>query len=134
YTGWPAVHADVHDPTTGQMLLRSAQDVGSLVLAVAGAWLLRGFTQDVLAGDPFGARNVRRLRRLGLLLVVGAPVVALLDWTLRQALYNDLPLSRLSGLGVKGFGLPGGALLAGLGAFVLAEVFAYGLRLREDVE
>ena len=29
---------------------------------------------------------------------------------------------------------PVGALLAGLGVFMLAEVFAYGLSLREDVE
>ena len=34
----------------------------------------------------------------------------------------------------RGSSAPGSVLLAGLGALILAEVFAYGLRLREDVE
>jgi hypothetical protein len=37
-------------------------------------------------------------------------------------------------IGMAGYHLPGAAILAGLGAFILAEVFAHGLRLREDVE
>jgi hypothetical protein len=49
------------------------------------------------------------------------------------ALYNDLPLGRVDDLGVAGFSLPTDALVGGLGAFIFAEVFAYGLRLREDV-
>ena len=48
-----------------------------LVLIVAGLWLLRAFLRSVLDGDPFGARNVQRLRAIGFLLVVGAnPLVS----------------------------------------------------------
>jgi hypothetical protein len=134
FQGWPDVTADVSDPTAKQMLLRSAMDLGQLALFVAGLWLLRGFAGSVKAGDPFGAANVQRLRGLGFLLVVGAPVVELLNWSLRQSLYHALPPNRFGNIGVEGFELPAGALLGGLGAFILAEVFAYGLRLREDVE
>ena len=52
--------------------------------------------------------------------------------------YDDLdPQALDTGIvifGSAGFGVPGNALLGGLGAFILAEVLAYGLRLREDVE
>jgi Protein of unknown function (DUF2975) len=134
FRGWPDVTADVKDPTAKQTLLRSAMDFGPLGLLVAGLWLLRGFARSVMEGDPFGADNVTRLRRLGFLLVVGAPLVELLNWSLRQSLYNALPPNRFGDIGVEGFELPAGALLGGLAAFILAEVFAYGLRLREDVE
>ena len=88
----------------------------------------------MLAGDPFGARNVQRLRNLGLLLAAGTPLVALVDTALRNALFDELPPYPSLDLGSAGFSLPLGEVLAGLGAFILAEVFAYGRRLREDVE
>ena len=131
---WPAVNVKVADPTTEQMLLRSATDFGPLVLFIAGLWLLRAFLRTVLDGDPFGARNVQRLRGIGFLLVVGAPLVQLLDHALRVSLFNVLPPYPSIDLGSEGLTIPGNALLAGLGAFILAEVFAYGSRLREDVE
>jgi hypothetical protein len=132
--GWPDVNAEIHDPTTKQMLLRSATDFGPLVLFIAGLWLLRGFMRAVREGDPFGVANVRRLRGLGFLLVVGAPLVELINYLFRQALFNEIPPFPSVDLGSAGYALPGGALIAGLGAFILAEVFAYGVRLREDVE
>ncbi len=132
--GWPDVHVEIHDPTTKQMLLRSATDFGPLVLFIAGLWLLRGFMRSVREGDPFGVANVRRLRGLGFLLVVGAPLVELINYLVRQALFNEVPAFPSVDLGSAGYALPAGAMIGGLGAFILAEVFAYGVRLREDVE
>jgi len=133
-TGWPGVAVEIHDPTTKQMLLRSATDFGPLVLFIAGLWLLRGFMRSVREGDPFGVDNVRRLRGLGFLLVVGAPLVELINYLIRQALFNEVPPFPSVDLGSAGYALPAGAMIGGLGAFILAEVFAYGVRLREDVE
>lgn len=133
-TEWPKVTAEVKNPTTKQMLLRSATDFGPLLLSIAGLWLLRSFMRSVMEGDPFGAPNVQRLRRLGFVLVAGAPAVALLNYSLRLAFYNDLPPHPFGDLAAPGFTVPGAALLGGLGAYILAEVFAHGLRLREDVE
>jgi Protein of unknown function (DUF2975) len=131
---WADVTVVIDDPSSTQMFLRSATDIGPLLLFVAGLWLLRGFARSVKEGDPFGAANVQRLRRLGFILVLGAPLVELLNTSLRHSLYEELPSFQGVDLGVAGFALPAGALLGGLGAFILAEVFAHGARLREDVE
>jgi Protein of unknown function (DUF2975) len=131
--GWTPVTLEIDDPTAQQMFLRSAQDLGPLALFIAGLWFLRRFLGSVLHGDPFGPPNVQRLRALGFILVVGAPLVELLNTGLRVSLYDELPAQPSIDLGVAGFSLPAGALLGGLGAFILAGVFAHGLRLREDV-
>jgi hypothetical protein len=128
------VTANLKDPTTKQMLLRSLIDLGPLIVFTGGLYLLDGFMLSVKEGDPFGSANVRRLRRIGFLLVLGAPLVELINSALRTALFDAAPASRFDGVGSAGFTLPVGALLGGLGAFILAEVFAYGLSLREDVE
>ncbi len=130
---WVDVRVEITDPTTEQMLLQSATDLGPVVLVVSALWLVRGVLQSVSRADPFGPRNVRRLRHLGALLAVGGVFVELLNYSSRQALYEELPIVSSTDLGVAGFVLPGGMLLGGLAAFVLAAVFAYGAQLREDV-
>jgi hypothetical protein len=131
--GWPDVQVEIHDPTTEQMLLRSFMDIGPLVLFLAVLWSLRGLARSVKEGDPFSRLNVRRLRAIGFTLVVGAPLIEIIQVALRERLFNQLP-STGAEIGVRGFSLPGIALLAGLGTFILAEVFAHGVNLREDVE
>jgi hypothetical protein len=133
-SGWPHVSVEVEDPTTKQMALRSLMDLGPLLLFIGGLWLLRGVARSVTEGDPFGAPNVQRLRSLGFILVVGAPAVELLNTAFRESLFNTLPAHPSIDIGIAGFSLPGEAMVAGLGAFILAEVFAHGVRLREDVE
>jgi hypothetical protein len=133
-SGWPHVSLEIEDPTTKQMALRSALDLGPLLLFIAGLWLLRGVARSVTEGNPFDMSNVQRLRGLGFVLVVGAPAVELLNTSLREALFNDLPPHPAADIGMAGYTIPGAAILAGLGAFILAEVFAHGVRLREDVE
>lgn len=128
------VTLEVHNPSTKVMLLRSAMEFGAGLLAIAGLWLLRGFLQSVARGDPFGARNVRRLRTLGFLLVVGAPIVEVVNYSLREALFVSIPPVPEFNIGIAGPMLPLAALLGGLAAFILAEVFAFGMRLREDAE
>jgi hypothetical protein len=125
------IDAEVVDPTATQLLLATGTMIGPLVLLTAALWLLRGLARSVREGEPFGDANVRRLRTLGFLLVLGAPVVGIVNWSLRLALGNTAPLSDLS---TQGLYVQAAPFLAGLGAFVLAEVFAHGARLREDVE
>ena len=97
-------------------------------------WLLRGLARSVRQGDPFGAANVRRLRRLGLLFLLGYPVMVTITRLLQDWLVTTLPVLPLGGIGTTLDVINIFALLAGLGMFLLAEVFAHGLRLREDVE
>src|SRR4051794_22081812 len=130
FAGWPDVRYHLVDPSAGQRVMYVLQQLAPLLLVIPGLWLLRGFLRSVLAGEPFGSENARRLRIIALLLLVGAPFVALAQYMLRNALFNDLHVDLAS----KGYAVPGAAMVAGLGVYVLAEVFAYGMRLREDVE
>ncbi len=131
---WVDTSVAIKDPTVKQMLLQSAADVGPLVVFASALWLVRGLLQSVTRADPFGPRNVRRLRNLGVLLAAGGVLVEVVNYSLRHALYNALPAFPSVNLGVSGPALPVGALLGALAAFVLAAVFAYGSQLREDVE
>jgi hypothetical protein len=131
--GSPKAVFSVDDPTTRQMLLDQLQMLVALALFVPGLWWLRAFLGSVLDGDPFGQRNTRRLRAIGALLLIGAPIAVVVDNLLRGALFRDV-VQNTSDLGSAWYDVPASAMLAGLGAFVLAEVFAYGMRLREDVE
>jgi hypothetical protein len=67
-------------------------------------------------------------------LVGGSLLFTLFDMALRDALFNRLPPMPEWNLANGPFGPPVGALVAGLFVFILAEVFAHGVRLREAVE
>lgn len=133
HSGWVPVTVQIHDPTATQILLSVAMDLSQALLFIAVLWLLRGIARSVREGDPFVPANVRRLRAIGFWLVVGGIAVEVVNASLRTALYDRLPAT-FGNIGTEGFTVPGNFLLAGLGAFILAEVFAHGLRLREDVE
>jgi hypothetical protein len=131
----------VDHPTPHQQRLALAGDLLPLLLALPVLWLLRGVAGSVRDGDPFGARNVRRLRALGVLLIVGIPALHYVTAALQSAIahpYLSSPFEAFSRQRLlppdKELFLPVTALLCGLGAFVLAQVFADGVRLREDVD
>jgi hypothetical protein len=132
--GDPDVTLEIKDASSKQQLLSAAQGLGPAFLLFAGLWLLRGLAGSVREGDPFARANVQRLRSLGTLLVGGGLIVAVVEWALRLSLANTLPQNLFGGVTSQGFEFPLPWLLAGLGAFILAEVFAYGVSLREDVE
>jgi hypothetical protein len=64
------------------------------------------------------------------MLVVGVPLAAIVSYGCDQWLAASSSVGELGGR----FSLPGAGPIAGLGVFVLAEIFAHGARLREDVE
>lgn len=106
--------------------------MGVLALA-AGVWALVLFIRIVVAvnrSDIFNWRNVRRLRRLGILLIVGFVCVLLPEYlslcSLREVFSleaYDLTLSD----SVKVTNL-----LLGLIALIVAEIFAIGLKMKEE--
>ncbi|HET6749674.1 MAG TPA: DUF2975 domain-containing protein [Actinomycetes bacterium] len=113
------------------MFLHLAIDLLPGLLVVAALWQLWGLLRSARRGDPFTIANVWRLRQFGWLLLLGWPLVAYLTMALKEWLASSLPANETGGL----FAPPiGGALVFGLAVLVLAEVFAHGLRLREDVE
>ena len=100
------------------------------MVVVAVVWLLRGLLRSVRDGDPFTEANVRRLRTLALVVLIGVPLAGFLG----SIFAGELATS--AGLASRGTQLilPGTAFLGGLATFVLAEVFTAGVRLRDDLE
>ena len=125
------VTVTVDDARPSQLFLRLGITLLPGLLLVAALWQLWGLLRSARQGDPFTTANVWRLRQFGWLLLLGWPLVAYLTMALKEALASTLQANETGGL----FAPPiGGALLFGLAVLVLAEVFAHGLRLREDVE
>lgn len=121
----------IQDADGSQLALATARDLVVVGLGLGLLWLVRGLLLSVRAGDPFTAANVRRLRALALLVMVGFPlvgyVVQLFDgWLASSTSVGELGSTYRLALS--------GPLIAGLGIFVLSEVFAHGVALREDVE
>jgi hypothetical protein len=125
------VTVTVDDARPNQLFLRLAITLLPGLLLVAALWQLWGLLRSARQGDPFTTANVWRLRQFGWLLLLGWPLVDYVTMALKEALASTMQPNETGGL----FAPPiGGALLFGLAVLVLAEVFAHGLRLREDVE
>jgi hypothetical protein len=132
------VTVTIERPTSLQILLAVAKDLAPLLIGLAAIWLVWGVARSTRVSDPFGAANVRRLRLLAFLILVGATVLPLLGSGLQDALFSTANAtgSRLEdgAVGTGGVAFSTAPLVAGLLVLVLAEVFAHGVRLREDVE
>jgi hypothetical protein len=134
HDGWLPAVARIEHPGSREVVLWTALQLTQAALFIGVLWLLRGLARSVRKGDPFDAANVQRLRGIGSLLAFGGLLVEILDSSIRAQLWEALPAGRFGNIGTEGFSVPGNMLLAGLGAFILAEVFAQGLRMREDLE
>jgi hypothetical protein len=86
--------------------------------------------QSVRDGAPFTEANVRRLRALGLIILIGVPLATLVASWCASELAGT---AHLPSAGIQ-LSMPGGAFVGGLGVFVLAEVFAAGVHLRDDLD
>ena len=124
------VTVHIRDASAKQQTLALVRDLAPIVLFGLGMWLLRGLLVSVRRGDPFSERNVWRLRGIGALLILVLPV-DIARHSLDNALAATVP-------DLHEWPNGGSFLLtqiaAGLVVLALAEVFAYGVRLREDVE
>ncbi len=117
-------HADRHDKW-----LVAARDIGPILLTLAFAYFARLILLSVRDGDPFSEKNVARLRSIGFLFLLGIPLVGIFGSMMNSELAFSLDgdLSTSTDISFTG-------PMIALGVFALAEVFAQGVRLRQDVE
>ena len=103
----------------------------ALTVTTAAAVLLLGVARGLRAGDPFTTANARRLTSLAVLVMDGGGAVQWFNAISQDALLAAaLPgQDRVAVFEISFWHLPAGSLV-----FFLAEVFARGARLREDVE
>src|SRR3954451_8692906 len=121
---WLPVEADIPDPTTQDMLWRSAMDLGPVITVIWALGLLAAIMGSATRGNPFGAENARRFRSLGLVLIVGGFALNLLHYAALNALYVSVPEQPSVHLAAGPFSpIPGGMLVGGLVAFALAAIF-----------
>lgn len=93
-------------------------------------WSIRQVIRSALDGHPFDRRNVSRLRRAGVLLVVGS-----VAWPLSRYVLATAVLQRVAIEGVPlsaSMSLPSDGILSGLLLLVLAAVFAHGADLEDE--
>jgi hypothetical protein len=120
----------VSDATASQIRWVAARDLAPGALIVGALWLLRLLLVSVRDGAPFTGANVRRLRALGLIILIGVPVATLIaSWCASELART----AHLPGAEIQ-LSMPGSAFVGGLGVFVLAEIFAAGVHLRDDLE
>ena len=113
------MHSPYHFVATRNAI---AEFAVQLLFEIAVLWILRGLAGSVRTGSPFTMQNVRRLRWLAFLL----PALDAIESFSRVAVKRTL-FAAAGNAAVD-------ALFVCLVVFTLAEVFAYGVRLREDVE
>lgn len=122
--------------------LTALQQISYLLLQLAG-FALVGFVALTLARvvadsrreSPFTERNVRRLRRIGVLVVAGAPLASVAHWGVgRWFVESSSMADRVSVPSYHWSSLPWWAMLVGAAVLVLAGVWRRGVRMANDVE
>jgi hypothetical protein len=132
------VNVDVVDPSLMQRMIAAVPVLIWWTLVAVVLWLLRGVARTAAKGEPFRPPNVIRLRWLGALFLLGFPLATIVersftDWFFSPGMWTGGPLPP-GGIATGAPLVSGPAILAAVSLFALAEVFAYGARLREDVD
>ena len=104
----------------------------TVALLATGSLLIVAVMRTIAAGDPFVAANVRRMRQLAALLLVGPFFAFFLSMSVHGALLGDVDLGGLALSAV--LDIPWAWFVAGMVVALLAEAFKAGSRLRDDVE
>ncbi|MDP9119380.1 MAG: DUF2975 domain-containing protein [Actinomycetota bacterium] len=132
------VNVDIADPSLTQRVIATVPPFVWWALALGVLWLLRKVARSAVQGDPFQRANVARLRWVGALFLLGFPLATIVegyftDWLFSAGVWTGGPLPP-GGIRTEFPVVSGPAIMAAVSLFALAEVFAYGARLREDVD
>ena len=133
-----SVSVDVHDPSMKQRVIAAVPVLVWWTLVAIVLLLLRRVVRTAAKGDPFQRSNVTTLWWLGAIFLLGFPLATFVErsfteWFFSAGVWTGGPLPP-GGIATEAPLLSGPAILAAVSVFALAEVFAYGARLREDVD
>jgi hypothetical protein len=127
--GQLAISVDTHP----SMVVRIMSALASLTDFIVTIWAVVLFIRIIIAinkSDIFNWRNVRRIRRLGIMLIIGFSctlfVTLLTAYSVKEVFASDNYSLYMTDM-VKIT-----SLVLGITAFIVAEVFAIGLKMKED--
>lgn len=120
------------EPSPAQRLLDLVPGVLVVLMVATGCWLVVVVMRTIAAGDPFAAANVRRLRLVAGLLVIGPFVLFVVALPIHGVLLNQVDLGGLDPS--LRLDVPWAPVVAGFVVALLAEAFKVGSRLRDDVD
>ena len=122
-------HVAVEGATASERIIMLVAPTVAVVFLLIGSWLMIKFLRGIMAGEPFARVQIRRLRALAMLLIVVPTAL-----TFAMGLATSVVQDRL-GLDVGvAMTLPLPWLLGGLLTAAVAQAFAAGAALRDDVE
>lgn len=118
--------------SVGQRLLDLLPGLVTATVVVTVIALFLKVMRSISAGTPFAGAQVRRLRQIAVLLVIGIPVAAAARLAADSALTGGMDLGGLSPSAT--LEIPWLPIVLGLVAALLGEAFKVGARLADDVE
>ncbi|WP_317794022.1 DUF2975 domain-containing protein [Actinoplanes sichuanensis] len=127
-----AVSLQVDHPTGAQRAWELLATLPAILLLLLVLFLLWRLVGRARHDDPFTGGIVTRFRALGLLSVIGGPVV----WAIQSAAGFALSttLKPLDAYTLLDFAVPGSWLLFGFGMFAIAEIVRRGRSLRAELD
>ncbi len=118
------------DPSPKERMIWVIWQVTGPLLVLAGLWLLYSIVRSARLGNPFVARNERRLWKLAVLIAAGGTGYSMFSGVAGSLLIEPSAAGGLTELVFTVSFLP---LIAGLGVAVLASVWHVGIGLQDDV-
>ena len=115
---------------TGTWLATLLPALALSVTVVLGAWLLLRLVQRIEHGQPFVAASAQALRLLSMVVLVGSLAVAFCTGV-ADSVVTERALRDVVSFG---FTVPFVSVIAAFLVLALAEAFAQGVRLQDDVE
>lgn len=125
------VTASLLDPTPSQRVIWLIWQVSGPVLLLLVAWPIRQMARSTKDGDPFTARNERRLWSIAGLVIIGGMVVSVISGSAQTIIMGRSAASELFIIEFEIGFLP---VIAGLVIAALASIWHIGVEMRDELD
>jgi hypothetical protein len=121
----------LENPSSGAAALALLGQVPTTAVYLIFFVLLRGLVKAARRTEVFTEYAAGRVRLLGAILLVGAPLAAVVEAVLHGLLSRTVTTNEAF---AYDWDTPGYAIISGLGLLVIAEVVRRGVEMRKDLE
>ncbi len=125
------VTASLLDPTPTQRVIWLIWQVSGLLLVVLISWPIRQMARSTRDGDPFTARNERRLWTISGLVIVGGTLVNVINGSARTIILGRSAAADLFAIEFEISFLP---IFIGLVIAALASIWRTGVSMRTELD